>query len=160
MFLGEEGIAEQGEPLWGMGGDIDNLDVIAFEDFAVVGVDVGVGVELIASSLCALEDEVAEGDDFVPGGLVGFEMPLGDSAAGDEADIGGVLLGIAGLIGQIGGGDGLEEVLFLEIAVFIFFSHGFSCGGGDGNLACVIPEGGASWRVASAVGTFEGRSAT
>src|SRR5258705_9659547 len=106
-----------------MGGDVDDFDVVALEDFAIVGVNFGAGEELFLALGGFGEVGVAEGDDFVFCFFVGFEMLLADAAAADEGDVGGIVFWVLRAIGEIGCLDFFGGRLGGE-AVGGFFSFG------------------------------------
>jgi hypothetical protein len=89
---------------------------------AIVRVGLCFGEKFLAAILDALGNQIAQCDDVISRRLVGFEMPLGDSAATDETDRRVVSLGPGWSIVQLGCGNDFSR-LSLQVLPCLLLRH-------------------------------------
>ena len=122
---GERGL-DQGEAFGGVGGEVDDGDVVAGEGAGDVVGGLRRGEELVPAGDGAGEGAVGDDRDVEAGGAVGGEVGAGDAPGADQRDAGAGALREGRAVVEVGGGDlrgggGLEGV-----GVEVGFGHGAS----------------------------------
>ena len=110
--------------LW-VGGDIDDFDIIAREQVAVVEVDIRVWEKFSTARFGALAVATAQRHNRVTGALVGAQVHFGNTAAADQTHSGPIVLRVPRPIGQFddGGGSHIARAAGLANAVVATVFH-------------------------------------